>query len=75
MRDQEISTHLTEDMDDVTTVASVNDATLVSRGRIEIDNELIWVDRPDRDNNTAIILPTGGGWMGRMLSRTPLAPG
>lgn len=64
VRDQEISTHLTEDMDDVTTVASVNDATLVSRGRIEIDNELIWVDRPDRDNNTAIIPPYGRGMDG-----------
>ena len=35
VRDQEISTHLTADMDDSQVTAVVNDATLVSRGRIE----------------------------------------
>ena len=64
VRDQEISTHLTADMDESQVTAIVNDATLVSRGRIEIGNELIWVDKSDKDANTLDIPPYGRGMDG-----------
>ena len=64
VRDQEIATHLTADMDDEQVTAVVNDATLVSRGRIEIGNELIWVDKSDKDANTLEIPPYGRGMDG-----------
>lgn len=63
-RDQELSTHLTAEASTTATQISVGDATTVSRGRIEIDNELLWVDRVDRANNTVTIAPYGRGMDG-----------
>ena len=42
----------------------VADATLVSRGRIEIGNELIWVDKMNRTDNSLDIPPYGRGMDG-----------
>ena len=64
VRDQEQSTHLVKSIglgDDKLYVA---DATLVSRGRIEIDNELIWVDKMNRSENSLEIPPYGRGMDG-----------
>jgi hypothetical protein len=69
VRDQEMSTHLTADMTFSTLSIPVDNAAVVSRGRIQIDDELIWVDSADRGNSTAIIPPYGRGMDGtqRML--------
>lgn len=63
-RDQELSTHLTSAVNASALQLDVGDASLVSRGRIEIDNELIWVDRVDRTNNTVTVAPYGRGMDG-----------
>ena len=64
VRDQEISTHLTADLAVDEFTIPVNDATLVSRGRIEIGNELIWIDKSDRGASTAEVPPYGRGMDG-----------
>ncbi len=60
-RDQELSTHLTSDITDTATSIPVATAQLVSRGRIEVGSELIWVDTSDRATNTLAIPPYGRG--------------
>jgi len=64
VRDQEISTHLIKDLSVDATTASVADAGVVSRGRIEIGDELIWVDKPVRNDNSLEIPPYGRGMDG-----------
>ena len=63
-RDQELSTHLMETVSASVLNLQVNDASLISRGRIEIDDEIIWVDRVDRANNTVVLAPYGRGMDG-----------
>ncbi len=64
VRDQEQSTHLVKGVDLQDTTLMVDDATLVSRGRIEIGNELIWVDKMNRTDNSLNIPPYGRGMDG-----------
>lgn len=61
VRDQEQSTHLTQDIrfDDLDFV--VAEGGLLSRGRIEIDDELLWVDKADRASGRVSIPPYGRG--------------
>ena len=40
----------------------VSDGTVLTRGLVEIDDELIWVDSFDRTSNTATIAPYGRGF-------------
>jgi len=61
VRDQEQSTHLTQDVDRDGKKLFVADASLVSRGRIEIGSELVWVDRSLRSDNSLDIPPYGRG--------------
>lgn len=63
-RDQELSTHLTAAATSSGLQLDVADASLVSRGRIEIDDELLWVESVDRANNTVKIAPYGRGMDG-----------
>lgn len=63
-RDQELSTHLTSTVNASALQLDVGDSSLISRGRIEVDDELIWVDRVDRTNNTVTIAPYGRGMDG-----------
>lgn len=63
-RDQELSTHLTSSLSASGLQLEVGDASTISRGRIEIDDELLWVDRVDRPNNTATLAPYGRGMDG-----------
>jgi len=63
VRDQEISTHITGPIDDAVTVIEVADAAVVSRGRVEIDDELIWIDSSDK-GTTLTIPPYGRGMDG-----------
>lgn len=64
VRDQELSTHLTAGINSTATSISVNDATVLSRGRAEIGSELVWIDSVNRSNNTAVIAPYGRGMDG-----------
>ena len=64
VRDQEQSTHLVKPTTLTDETLYVADATLVSRGRIEIDSELIWVDRMNRAENSLTIPPYGRGMDG-----------
>lgn len=68
VRDQEQSTHLIADVGVQTDKLMVADATLVSRGRIEIGNELIWVDKMNRTDNSLDIPPYGRGMDGTMAN-------
>lgn len=64
VRDQEQSTHLVKDVGLMDFTLMVADATLVSRGRIEIGDELIWVDKMNRTDNSLDIPPYGRGMDG-----------
>lgn len=61
VRDQEQATFLTQTLavDDV--VLHVDDPTAISRGRVEVDDELIYLSRVDRDAGTAAVPPFGRG--------------
>lgn len=64
VRDQEMSTHLTADMNFSTLLLPVDDAGTLTRGRVEVDDELIWVDKADRGAGTGVIPPYGRGMDG-----------
>jgi hypothetical protein len=61
VRDQELSTHLTADITNVSIVIPVADTSVLSRGRIQIDDEIIWLDSADRQGTTATAPPYGRG--------------
>lgn len=61
VRDQELSTHLTTNVDTAALTLRVADPSVISRGRIEIGDELIWVDKVDRAAGQATIPPYGRG--------------
>ena len=58
----------------------VQDGTVLTRGMVEIDDELIWVDSFNRTNNTATIAPYGRGYRGTVAvahtisTRVTIAP-
>lgn len=57
-------TYLTEDVGLTDLVLSVNDASQVSRGLLEIDDEILWVSDANRSSNTVTIAPFGRGYRG-----------
>ena len=69
VRDQEASTHLTADLTPVAKELSVNDAAVLTRGRIQIEDELIWIDTADRGNATGVIPPYGRGMDGTVAAQ------
>ena len=66
VRDQEISTHLTKAITGAPGAGKivVADAGVVSRGRIQIDDELIWIDKVERSSNSLLVPPYGRGMDG-----------
>lgn len=64
VRDQELSTHLTRDIGFAETELPVDNAAVLTRGRVEVDSELIWIDRTDKAANLGIIPPYGRGMDG-----------
>lgn len=64
VRDQELSTYLTMPLavDDLT--LTVADTSVLSRGRVEIGDELLWVESANRQGVTAVIPPYGRGMDG-----------
>lgn len=61
---QDQVTHLTADISASATSIPVADATSISRGTLEIGNELIWVDSVDTTALTATAPPYGRGYRG-----------
>jgi len=70
-RDQEQSTHLTSTLAVAGLQLEANDVALISRGRVEIDDELVWIDSVDRANNIATIAPYGRGMDGTTAIEHP----
>ena len=68
VRDQEQSTHLTKSVGVDDRKFSVADPSLVARGRIELDSELIWVDSSSKSDNSLMIPPYGRGMDGTMAT-------
>lgn len=68
VRDQEASTHLTASVASTTTSLAVDDASILSRGRIEIDDELIWITEADQQTNLAAVPPYGRGMDGTIAA-------
>jgi hypothetical protein len=64
VRDQEISTHLTQDLLSGDSQILVADAQVLSRGRIQIGDELVWIDSADRAQGYGSIPPYGRGMDG-----------
>ena len=67
-RNQELSSHLTLGINSSVKVIPVADATLISRGRVQIGDELIWVDSTDRQAGELSIPPYGRGMDGTVAA-------
>lgn len=61
---QDQATHLTASVDADDLTWSVADASRLSPGRAEVDNELVYIDSFDTANNTITIAPYGRGMDG-----------
>lgn len=59
---QDQATYLTQNLSATATTFTVADGTVLTRGLVEIDDELIWVDSFDRTSNTATIPAYGRGF-------------
>ena len=59
---QDQATYLTSDITSGSLTFQVADGTVLTRGLVEIDDELIWVDSFDRTSNTATIPAYGRGF-------------
>lgn len=62
MQDQ--ATYLNGSINNTATTITVNDATALSRGLIEIEDELLWADSVDTTAQTITIPPYGRGYRG-----------
>lgn len=59
---QDQATYLLGNITSTATSFQVADGTVLTRGLVEIDDELIWVDKFDRTTNTATVAPYGRGF-------------
>ena len=59
---QDQSTFLTADMTDTQLTMTVSDAAVLSKGLVEVGDELMWVENFDRSTNVATIAPYGRGF-------------
>ena len=64
VRDQEQSTHLAQAVTFDQVDIDVAEGGLITRGRIQIDDELMWVDKADRSTGRVSIPPYGRGMDG-----------
>jgi len=55
---------LTKDISPTDTVVMLDDVSNISRGIIEIGDELVWVQKIDVSTGTLTLLPKGRGWRG-----------
>lgn len=61
---QDQATYLTAAMTASDTTFTVADGTVLSRGLVEVGDELIWVDSFDRNSGVAQVAPLGRGYRG-----------
>ena len=61
---QDVATSLTGNVSASATTISVADTTAISRGVIEIGDELLWVDSVNNSTGTVTIAPYGRGYRG-----------
>ena len=59
---QDQSTFLTAAMTDTQLTMTVSDAAVLSKGLVEVGDELMWVENFDRSTNVATIAPYGRGF-------------
>ena len=59
---QDQSTFLTAAMTDTELTMTVSDAAVLSKGLVEVGDELMWVENFDRSTNVATIAPYGRGF-------------
>ncbi len=59
---QDQATYLTAGITSTALSFLVQDGTVLTRGLVEIDSELLWVDSFDRTTNTATVAPYGRGF-------------
>ncbi len=68
VRQQDQSTHLTGAVDADDLVWTVGNASRLSPGRAEVDNEMVYIDTVDTGNNTITIAPYGRGMDGSVAA-------
>lgn len=61
---QDSATHLTQPMDDTQLTMVVANTNSLSKGLVEVGDELMWVESFDRTTSTATIAPYGRGFRG-----------
>lgn len=61
-------TSLSADIASTDLTIPVTDASDLSRGIVEIEGELIWVQSVDKTTNTLTVLPKGRGWRGTLAA-------
>lgn len=62
VRDQDVLTVLTSPLTDSGLTLNVDDATVLSRGVVEVGDELVYVKRTSPDDGEATVLPGTRGW-------------
>ena len=67
-KDQETATWITADLTVDGLEIPVNDTNYVSRGRMQVGDEIIWVDTIDREKKIAVIPPYGRGMDGSPIT-------
>lgn len=65
---QDQATHLTATLSASATTATVNDVTAISRGIVEIGDEIIWVDSVNPTTGAVTIPPYGRGFRGTVAA-------
>ena len=61
---QDSATYLTAAMDDTQITMTVSNTAVISKGLIEVGDELMWVDSYDRTTSTVTLAPYGRGFRG-----------
>lgn len=72
VRSQESITVLTQAATDSDTTLTVDEASSISRGIVEVGNELVYVKSVNKTAGTASVLPGGRGWRGTTASAHPI---
>lgn len=62
--DQDQITYLTSGITASDTTLAVNDSAQASRGMVEIDDEIVWVQQIDALSGSISVPPQGRGWIG-----------
>ena len=72
VRGQESITVVTQAMSDSDTTMTVDDAAALSKGLVEVGDELVYVKSVNKTAGTADVLPGGRGWRGTTAAAHPV---